>query len=325
MTEPYFDKPILIEIINAAGNKKEQMEMYLNLCKTSKQWFRMMQKVKDYFQKKWQSWYHSTSDNGYEETYQGYHFGYKHGRYMKFKYYSDGYEPTHQDEDMYLREEGEYFNNLPHGNWVKYHRNAGGLYAKQQYINGLPFGCQFYYDTTGKLIKVCEYDNHGQLTGTMIEKLNGKIIKTQYKNGKKNGLSITTLIGHDVDLVKCMYSNDLIEGEYVERWSNKKIKVKTNYVNGVLHGEYVKFHENGKHHVLRNYINGRINGKTKTWWVNGRLAEELEMKDDVPHGLTVEYAINGDLKYSGMFENGVELGEHLNCVDDNIIITTRFA
>ena len=57
--------------------------------------------------------------------------------------------------------------------------------------------------------------------------------------------------------------------------------MKARYEKGLLEGVYEKFHEHGKHHVRRTYLNGKMNGKTKSWWSNGKLAEEIDMKDDV--------------------------------------------
>ena len=83
------------------------MQTFANLSVVSKSWNRNMQKVRTYFQNKWLTWYHSCSFDGTcDETYQGYHPEYKHGKYLKFK-------DKDIDEEFYLREEGEFRHNLP--------------------------------------------------------------------------------------------------------------------------------------------------------------------------------------------------------------------
>jgi antitoxin component YwqK of YwqJK toxin-antitoxin module len=270
------DKLILIEIINASGDKKEMMAMYLILCQVCKRWYSMLQLLKDYFGSKWLSWYHNPGT--VDETYQGYHFEYKHGKYFRFKYFPDGYDTGGQL--VYLQTEGEYLNNLRTNTWFKRYR-TGQLKAKETYLMGKLYGTQYYYTVTGKLMKVAEYNHLGKLDGLLtIFKNDGNIIsRTHWSNGKKNGKHCVTMSGAKFNYIECEYTNDLLNGVYTERWPNKKIRVKAQYVNGLLDGLFLQFHTNGKLHVRQTYNNGRLNGKSKMWWQNGALAEELEFNN----------------------------------------------
>lgn len=293
-----FDKLVLAKIISFGGTKQDQMTLFSRLLRTCSQWYRTLHNVKNNFQQKCLSWYHYADK--FPETYQGFRNDYKHGKYFKFSVQQFGNE-------RYLLKEGEYNNNLIAGEWTKYNHD-GLIMSKRQYAHGLPCGRHFWYNEDGKVIRTKEYDSNGQLTGVMIRNTGIHIVCAHYQNGKKHGLYTKTLVNYPrTNVVECNYVNGSVEGEYIERWPDKKIKTKAYYVGGLLHGEYLKFHNNAKHHVKCFYNNGHVNGKTKMWWANGYLAEVSEMNNGVPHGVMLQYSVTGVLKYSGTFENGVEV------------------
>jgi antitoxin component YwqK of YwqJK toxin-antitoxin module len=331
MVTMMFPKLIWVKIIESIGTEqKKQKEIYCKLLGLNKQLYAELQKVKPYFRDHWRRWFHSDRyDNANFAlrptniyrcmTYQGYHIGYYDGIYMEFS-------RTDENGEWVLTKRGKHFQDKKDGDWIIYHYGSHVPKKKSHFTCGVETGVQKKYDYRGELVKRQEYDAQGRKTGEQ-RKINvntGMITITNYKNGKKHGLHTIRNPCFKHDTLRCTYGNDLLEGQYIRRWDNKKIRQKSNHYRGLLHGLFEKYHEHGKIHVRRTYENGKINGLTKTWWSNGKLSESIEMKNDVPHGTVITFYQDGDPKYNGKFKDGKEIGLHRKYNIGGVVVETNY-
>lgn len=66
--------------------------------------------------------------------------------------------------------------------------------------------------------------------------------------------------------------------------------------------------EDGLPLVMRNYVAGHQEGIWRTWYSNGRLSKEGDLKDGTEHGRYLEYHENGILRYAYFYELGKKTG-----------------
>jgi len=312
---------VWIDIINAYQDKADQIKLFTKLPQLNKQYQLCQQKIRDHFFRQWISWYRAF-DGAELIVYEGINENYKHGKYLRF---------DTSGVDRYPKEclaTGNYHHNSQHGDWTIHGETDNGriMVAQEKWVHGIQVGEQKYYDALGNLYRVMNYDDLGRISGKQTTYLHStnEWSTTMYEKNQKNGPHTICKVGAGFNILECVYKNDLFEGEYIERWPNKKIKCQTHYHDGKMEGRYEKFHDNGKIHVRRTYKSGVLNGETKTWWRNGKVAECLNYKNGVPDGRVLQFYESGEPKYDGVFKNGDPVGVHRSSTKSGVIVETDY-
>lgn len=179
------------------------------------------------------------------------------------------------------------------GDFLEYHKN-GNLSFKCNYVKGVKEGPATHYFSTGKK-EISETYHKGQKTGPYEEyNASGKVVfKGFYKNWKKDSLWI----------------------EYTE---TEKPRAKGYYQNGLQNGLWEYYFENGEIKLTGNYENGNgrnngatgipKNGRSGIWKYYNKdtffLEAEIEYSDGVATGIYKTYYSNGNIRTQGQLKDG---------------------
>ncbi len=84
------------------------------------------------------------------------------------------------------------------------------------------------------------------------------------------------------DQVKTVDANDphLVGNEYEEKYPNGVIRIKGYVLNGMREGQWFSFYQNAKPWSQNFYKKGRLNGPTATWYENGQMRYSGEYEQD---------------------------------------------
>ena len=103
---------------------------------------------------------------------------------------------------------------------------------------------------------------------------------------------------------RSVVSNGLLHG-VSEGWHTNGVRqVTEHFIAGVSEGVRVKWHPNGTKLSEAAIVGGKLNGPFRRWDERGRLAEQIELVDDQPHGESVAYFPSGCVKTRVRLERG---------------------
>jgi hypothetical protein len=110
-------------------------------------------------------------------------------------------------------------------------------------------------------------DKEGRKHGLWVENYPNGHTKTEinYKNGQKNGLSLTYFNHPNCFKEEVSYRNDTLDGYYIEYYPNCKIRLVIGYKGGVRDGYERSYSRSGKLIAETYYVKGKQKGKTKTF------------------------------------------------------------
>lgn len=166
-----------------------------------------------------------------------------------------------QTDDEGSRRQGTFVNSKKEGLEILTYNSSDGIeyYVEQHFKNGYLHGSNSVYtynieNNTKELLKKETYLN-GVLDGAFIENTVDSKIEGNYKNGKEEGLVITTVKASDAlsainayAIIKSNYKNGVLEGAQIISLKNiddgsETIVKKRNYVNGELNGPFIEFEQ----------------------------------------------------------------------------------
>ncbi|WP_299840203.1 toxin-antitoxin system YwqK family antitoxin [uncultured Tenacibaculum sp.] len=183
---------------------------------------------------------------------------------------------------------------------------TSGAYADITFKNGKIDGTYISYDFAGNKSSEANYIN-GKIDGKQISYFqNGKIQEeTYYKNGQKNGTWLTYNRQGKVYRTE-QYKNDKKEGKWVKELKNVQDNTKSViiefYKNNEPTGRWEERLTDGKlkwekvHSSPTNYIK-------KSYHLNGKIAQELQIKNRRKNGITTHYTPEGILRYKINYDN----------------------
>jgi antitoxin component YwqK of YwqJK toxin-antitoxin module len=265
---------VLIKIIEYFESIIDQKKIYYNLCLVNKSYLYVLKNltVMEYFKNKWRQWYTNLNDYGGSNVFQGFRIDYLDGIYLSIRHPSVNSKKP--------KSEGLYKNNKKNGKWkyTESHNITSTLYDWDSvYDNGILIKERLCIN--GKIISDFNWNKNTLLHGNQYQLHDGKERFKQYQNGMKHGRFIKKEENANFLLKDCTYVNGKKDGPSIERWWNKKIKVKNNWANGMKHGYEVEFHENGKIFKRSMFKNGLPTGEHKLWWPNG-LVSSIAVYDE---------------------------------------------
>lgn len=183
-----------------------------------------------------------------------------------------------------LRSEGRFSNGQETGEWKYYYTNwtdekgddlpySKQLFLVQNFTNGELDGKGTRYSYLNEEEYPCsEIDENKNPLDTCKRYVYQKVLETTfYKNDKRNGPfelrdSINGVIA------KGNFRNDLKDGEWLHRYSDKDINEETyfiyqkgNYTNDKRNGKWIQYYTEGKIAETFNYKNGELNGEYISW------------------------------------------------------------
>jgi len=122
------------------------------------------------------------------------------------------------------------------------------------------------------------------------------------------------------------YLNDsLFSGTVFTLFPNTKdTSIISCYLNGKEHGLWKKFYSSGVLNEIRNFENGKKIGRYNTWWENGKLQQQFNLKDDEYEGTCKEWNSNGILIRSMNYKKGYEVGQQQLFYDNGKIRSNYF-
>lgn len=183
-----------------------------------------------------------------------------------------------------LRREGRYSNGLEIGEWKYYYAKRSGekgdsipysnsLFLIENYNNGQRNGKSIRYSYIEEEKFPCsEIDVTKSTIDTCKRFIYHKVLETTfYKDNKLNG-SFELRDSTNSVVAKGNYKNDLKDGEWLERFSDKDINNKTyfiyekgNYINDNREGRWIQYFQEDKITKTFNYKNGELNGEYIDW------------------------------------------------------------
>jgi len=174
---------------------------------------------------------------------------------------------------------------------------------------------------------ICNLQSFAQLGDTIFNQTDKQGLKQGFWKVKyPNGLvKYTAYFKNDkpAGLMKRYFEDGTIKAEMIFDATGTKAKSKLYYQDGPLAGEgnYVNSLKDSSWNYYsyytktlsnkENYAKGKKNGLSISYYPNGKIAEELNWKDDIRNGIWHQYFENGILKMSIEFLNGKQNGPFL--------------
>ena len=106
------------------------------------------------------------------------------------------------------------------------------------------------------------------------------------------------------------------DGEFVEYYSNGKLKSKGVFKSGVVNDLRIMYYENENKQVERNYLLGKPNGKNAEYFEDGKTKQEGQFKLGKEDGVWLFYFENGNRKALVTFADGIQEGDFLEYTPD---------
>ncbi len=183
---------------------------------------------------------------------------------------------------------------------------SSGAYADITFKNGKIDGTYTSYDFSGNKSSEANYVN-GKIEGKQISYFqNGKVQEeTNYKNGLKDGTWVTydrkgTIIRTE------KYKQDKKDGKWTKRLKNPAentiILVTEYYKNGDPTGHWLEKLDDGKLRQETIYSNPTDYVK-KSYHLNGKIAEELQVKERKKNGIASYFTPEGILQFKVNYDN----------------------
>lgn len=111
-----------------------------------------------------------------------------------------------------------------------------------------------------------------------------KVASTQYKGGKKHGLT-QKWFDKGVLSYEAYYKNGKQDSTSRSWWKNGNLRTMSNFKNGVAQGLQLSWYKSGAKFKAINLNNGRENGIQKAWRENGKIYNNYEAKNGRIFGL----------------------------------------
>lgn len=221
-------------------------------------------------------------------------FGLKKGTWVEFF------------NDMNVRIEGTYKDDLKHGFW-KYYKRNGDLIRIEKWVMGV---LQEDEDnTTSKIDLVRTVDpNTGKITA-----IGG------YQNGQKNGVHrqfdedgniiSAELWQNDILLAEGLYDNQgRKQGIWKYYWPDGTLKATGKYINDSKDGEWKYFFEDGTLEQVGKYMFDQLDGVWRWYFKDGELRLEQNFFEGLADGDVVEYNDSNEVIVQGQYLDGLKTG-----------------
>lgn len=241
----------------------------------------------------------------------------------------DGYWKTYYESGL-LKSEGNRENFLLEGTW-KFYNAEGNLELEINYSKDKKNGKRISY-LENEIIEE-NFENDIKQGFTYLYYIDGKIKKEiYYKDGLEEGLvkeydttgTIITLYTYrkgfivSREIINRYNSQGNKHGQWMEFYSNGKVKQTSEWRNGILNGFVKNYNENGDLLTVEKYTNGIIQPEATEiqvyeirydYYENGKIKIIGSYKNDQADGIRREYDEDGKIIKGYIFRNGFLIAE----------------
>jgi antitoxin component YwqK of YwqJK toxin-antitoxin module len=146
-------------------------------------------------------------------------------------------------------------------------------------------------------------DNHFEADGFYREYYpNGKLfVEGQYRRGRQNGEWRYYFDNGQLNR-KAMYKDGKPDGPREILRADGTLSAKRGFTAGLRDGEWITYDKTGKTPLAEeHYDKGKPNGVWKYWHPNGKLKQQVALKQGKRHGLTTEWDDKGEKRFEANF------------------------
>lgn len=183
-----------------------------------------------------------------------------------------------KDANGVLLYEGTFKNDVPIGQFKKYHANGKLKYDMYYNPKDQKDVTVTMYDVTGELAaKGFYYNKIKDSTWQYFGQQDQVIMEESYKMGKLDGpATIYWQIGQHLPAEVKNWKDSVKEGDWFWFYENGQMRMKAHYTNNKLNGPFIVYFIDGSIHVNGAYINDYRNGKWNYYNDNGTNRAEME-------------------------------------------------
>lgn len=135
--------------------------------------------------------------------------------------------------------------------------------------------------------------------------------ETFFVNDKPVGISRTWYESGKLK-AEVVFGKNSLKGKGISYYENGKVLARGNYLGQKKDSTWIYFHEKvDTISAIENYKNGVEDGIWKTFYENGKAAQELTYLKGKKNGVVKQYNIDGALIFTMIYVNGVEEGESI--------------
>ncbi len=205
-------------------------------------------------------------------------------------------------------------NGLKQGHWIKKYPNGQIMYDGY-FADNKPVGEFKRFDEDGNPESILFYGTDNDTVKAQFFHPNGYIAgKGCYLDRKKTGewLYFSDYIDGRL-LMKCNYTDDMIEGIRIKYHWNGNIAEKLVFERGIKSGTWLQYFTDGTLCLESSYSNGNLNGDFRSWHNNGKPEITGQYSKNVRVGTWIFYDTEGrtrkEIRYNnkGIPENRAEL------------------
>jgi antitoxin component YwqK of YwqJK toxin-antitoxin module len=179
--------------------------------------------------------------------------------------------------------------------------------AKPQMVRTEKIVEKFDDETTRVERDIAVYsDNHFEAEGSYREFYpNGKVfVEGQFKNGRQNG-EWTFYFDNGKLNRKATYKDGKPDGPREIFRADGTLTAKRGFTNGLRDGDWITYDDTGKKPIAEeHWDNGKEDGTWKYWHPNGKLRQEIGLKQGKRHGVSTEWDDKGEKRFEATFVDG---------------------
>ncbi len=189
---------------------------------------------------------------------------------------------------------GQFKDNNPIGVFIYFDTDARKM-SEVNFLKGGPVAYGKMFSVTGKLQAQGKYVNHEKDSLWTFFTEDGLLLSQEsYKNGKKDGKSVTYYPGTKSVSEISFYKNGLQDSTWTQYYNDGKKEAEGKYKKGNSEGKAVWYFSDGKVNIIGNYMHGVKDGnwvyynsdgtvKGKETWKEGRLTSQAQVikKEDM--------------------------------------------
>ena len=231
------------------------------------------------------------------------------------------------------------------GLWVEFYNNMS-VKVEGTYVNNLKNGYWKYYDKKGNLLRIEKWVRGELQEGASetakvdirreINPQTGELeFKGAYKNGKPSG--VHRYYGEDgkVDSSKIYENGTLLfegivdeegqkQGPWKEYYRSGELKAEGRYRDNKKVGTWKYYYRNGNLEQTGSYIAGLPDGTWEWYYPDQSLLREEEYVMGDEEGKSIEYSDTGTVIAEGEYVGGLKEGEWMYVVNDHKEVGTYF-
>jgi antitoxin component YwqK of YwqJK toxin-antitoxin module len=200
---------------------------------------------------------------------------------------------------------GQFKDDKPYGIFT-YFDDQGKKMTEMNFLDGGPVNYGKMYGVSGKLTAQGKYVNQQKdSTWTFFTETGLFLSQENYKNGKKEGKSVTYYPGTKKIAGVSYFKGGVQDSTWTEYYEDGKVKAQGTYKMGNYEGKATWFFPDGRVNITGNYVHGLKDGVWMYYWLNDKkqMAYELKGKETWKAGkMTSQEQVIGKEEFNKQIE-----------------------